>query len=58
MAQVVTRLLLSAEAVFNHGPSHVVFVVEKVAIEQVFLRTLSSFPVIIIPQVLHTHLHL
>jgi hypothetical protein len=40
MAQVVSRLLLSAEAVFNHGPFHVVFVVEKVAMEWVFLRAL------------------
>ena len=43
---------------FNARPFHVWFVVEKVVLGQVSVRVLWFFPVIIIPLVLHTHLHL
>jgi len=46
------------KAVFNHGSSHAVLVVEIAAMEHAFLRALPSVSVIIILQVLQTHLHL
>jgi len=58
MNQPASRLILSPEAVFNHGSSHAIFVVEIVAMEHSFLRALPSLSLIIILQVFHTHLHL
>ena len=43
---------------FHENPSNKIFIVHKVATGQVFLRVLPSRPVIIIPKLLDTHLHL
>jgi hypothetical protein len=43
---------------FHENPSSKRFVVHKVALGQVFLRVLPFRPVIVIPQLLDTHLHL
>jgi hypothetical protein len=46
MAQVVSRRPLTAETRVRAGSIHVGFVVDKVALGQVFLRVLRFFPVI------------
>jgi hypothetical protein len=57
MAQTVSRLLLSAEGPVNKWATCGICSEKKVAMEQVLLRTLPSFSVRIIAQVLHTHLY-
>jgi hypothetical protein len=49
MAQVVSRRPLTAEARVCPGSIHVGFVVDKVALGQVFLQVLRFSPVNIIP---------
>jgi hypothetical protein len=44
--------------VFDLLPVHVIFVVDSVALGQVFLQVLKFFPGSIIPSMLHAHLHL
>ena len=41
---------------FNHRPVHMGFMVDKVALGQVFLRVLWFFPVCTIPPMLHIHI--
>ena len=41
---------------FNYWPVHVVFVVDKVVLEYIFIKVLWFFPVIIIAIMLHGHL--
>jgi hypothetical protein len=53
MAQAVSRRPLTAEARFDFGSVHVGFVVDKVALGQVFPRVLRCSPVSLIPPVLH-----
>jgi hypothetical protein len=53
MVQAVSRRPLTAEARFDTGSVHVKFLVEKVALGQVFLRVLPFSPVNLIPPVLH-----
>jgi hypothetical protein len=53
MAQAVSRRPLTAEAGFDPGSAHVRFVVDKVALGQVFPRALRFSPVNFIPPVLH-----
>jgi hypothetical protein len=56
MAQAVSRWPLTAEAGFAPGSIHVGFVVDKVALGQVFLRVLRFSPANIIPPLLHIRL--
>jgi hypothetical protein len=44
MAQAVSRRLLTAETRFDPGSVHVGFVVDKVALGQVFSPSTSGFP--------------
>jgi hypothetical protein len=54
MAQAVSRRLLTAEArVRSRGQSHVGFVVDEVAMGQVFPTVLRFSPVSFVPPVLH-----
>jgi hypothetical protein len=55
MAQAVSRRPFTAEARVRSDPGsvHVGFVVDKVALGQVFLRVLRFSPVNFIPPVLH-----
>jgi hypothetical protein len=48
--------VVSHQLGFAHGSVHVAFVVEKVAMGQIFLRVLHFSPVNIIPPWLHIHL--
>jgi hypothetical protein len=43
---------------FDPGPVYVRYVVDKGARGQVFLRAFQFYPVTVIPQMLHSHLHL
>jgi hypothetical protein len=43
---------------FDPSSAHVKFVVDKVALRQVFLRVLRLFPVSVIPSMFRTHLRL
>lgn len=43
---------------FDPGPVYVRYVMDKGARGQVFLRALQFSPVTVIPQMLHSHLHL
>jgi len=52
----VSHCLLTMEAWFNPRPVHVGFVVDRVAMRQVFLQVLRFPTIIIIPPVLHIHL--
>jgi hypothetical protein len=53
MAQAVSRRPPTAEARVRSGSVHMVFVVEKVALGQVFPRVIRFTPVNFIPPVLH-----
>jgi hypothetical protein len=53
MAQVVSRWPLTAETRVRSRSVHVEFVVDKVALGQVFPRVLRFSPVNFIPPVLH-----
>jgi hypothetical protein len=53
MAQAVSRRPPTAEAPFDPKLVHVGFVVDKVALRQVFSRIIRFFPVNFIPSVLH-----
>jgi hypothetical protein len=53
MADVLTRL-----SGFDPRPVRVRLVVDEVALERILLRVLVFSPVIIIPPMLHVHLHL
>jgi hypothetical protein len=53
MAQTVSRRLLTAEARVGPGSVHVGFVLDKVALGQVFPRVLWFSPVSFIPPLLH-----
>jgi len=52
----VSHCLLNTEAWFNPRPVHVGFVVDRVALRQVFLQVLRFPTIIVIPPVLHIHL--
>ena len=52
MVQAVSRRPLTAKAPEHPSPIRVEFVVDKVALGQVFLRVLRFFPVSIIPPML------
>jgi hypothetical protein len=53
MAQAVNRRLSPRRPSFDPGPAHVVFVVNKVALGQVFPRVFRFSSVNFIPPVLH-----
>jgi hypothetical protein len=53
MAQAVSRRPLTSEARVRSRSVHAGFVVDKVALGQVFPRGLQFFPVNVIPPVLH-----
>jgi len=55
MAQAITYPSVSLEAMLNPRQVHVEFVVDKVAVRQVFLSVVHIPPVTVIPPVLHTH---
>jgi len=52
-----SRCLSSLRNEFDSSSVHVRFAVQEVAMGQVFLRVLRFYPVRIIPQTHHTHLH-
>jgi len=52
----VSHCLPNTEAWFNPRPVHVGFVVDRVAMRQVYLQVLQFPTIIIIPPVLHVHL--
>jgi hypothetical protein len=56
--QAISHWPLTEENMFDPKSVYVRFLVDKAAVGAVFLRVLRSSPVIIIPPVLHTHLHL
>ena len=56
MLRVVSRRPVTVETGLNCGPVRVRFVVEKVALEQVFLRVLRLPPISIILPITHAHL--
>jgi hypothetical protein len=61
MAEAVRRWLLALETGFNSGWLQVRFVVDEVALEQVFLPCFRFSPanqLLIIPSLLHAHLSL
>jgi hypothetical protein len=55
MAEVVSQQSLTTEAWVHFRSDHVGFVVDKVALGQVFVRVLWCFPVSIIPPLLCIH---
>jgi hypothetical protein len=56
MAQAVSHLSFIAETRFDFRPTHVTFMVDEVALGQVFTRYLF-FSVSVIPSMLHTYLY-
>jgi hypothetical protein len=57
ISQAISRRPFTRMPGFDSGPDCVIFVVNKVALEQVFSAHFG-LPVSIIPPMLHTHLHL